>query len=221
MRQIKPVILIGFLSLLISACTNSVGLDPSLLPTTRLNVQPIEGEGAVAMTRADEAEILSVQPASFTGGATTLNVPVNLIVKAAAEQAFSQAFEEGVVSTTDTDIPEGTQYVVYPIISTFNYKYDQVSNLGFAITPRVSLAFEVRVEDRAGDVVYSEIFQRTDFAHGTYLASAAPHNRINAALHLAAGEMMAEAATDFVNSLDRAGRRQSLPQSEVDTPVSQ
>lgn len=178
-----------------SACTNTVGFRADYLAPTNASVRA-PGSGAVAMSPGVEQAISDVKPSSFTGGATTLRLPVGKIAKEAALAVFGATLEGGVISVSDVAGPSGKSYLIEPTVTAFSYKYDQLSNLGFAVTPRVDVSVQMRIRDNSGGFILDRVYQKSH-AQGTYLASVQPHERVNRTLHQAVQMIMTEAARDF------------------------
>lgn len=184
----------------VTACNHSVGLNTQYLQSERAIEGTLDGSGAVAMSAFDRNRVVSSNPTSYTGSATTLTAPVGLIVGEAAIAAFDSAGLSSVVSISEDDSTATYDYIIEPRIASFSYKYDQLSNLGMAVTPKVDLVLHIRIRDSAGEILLDSSYSRIDYHRGAYIASFEPHEKVNMALHEAAYDIMIEAANDLVAS---------------------
>lgn len=197
MRHLRKLAIVGAAAFFLTACTSTHSYNPTYF-TDPMVTGTKDGSGSVLLSSSDANTPSKANPASFTGGATSVSVPLNLIVAEAAVKAFDRALQ-GSVARVEQPTP-GSGYLITPALASFSYKYDQLSNLGFAVTPKVTMQVRVRVTDPSGAVVLEKTYARQDVSGGTYVASLKPAERINRAFHEAALSIMAEAANDFVSS---------------------
>lgn len=206
---------IALFSLLSAACTHDLNYDQSYFTAASPEGASVSGAAAIVTSRADEARVLAAKPASYTGGATTLNVPASRIMKEAAVRNFDAVMSEGARSAVTTEALDYADYRIEPELSTFSYKLDQLSNAGFAITPRVTMSVQIVARDRDDAVLMDELYSREDYGLGTYVASFEPHERINRAIHVVAQELMIEAAEDFAAIIESRERNRDGAEDAV------
>lgn len=187
----------------VTACSHNVGLNPQYLQSDRELDASISGSGAVLMQSDVRDSIVSSGPTSYTGSATSLSAPVGLIVSEAAVAAFEDAGLSSIVSISENDASGNFDFIIEPQITSYSYKYDQLSNLGMAVTPKVSLSIRIRVSDADGNTLMNETYTRQDYHRGAYIASFEPHEKVNMTLHEAAFDIMIEAANDLAVLIDR------------------
>jgi hypothetical protein len=131
-----------------TACSYKAGYNVTYMPKSPETVLN-EGMVLIYMTQEEEGQIFTGSPTSITGGATTLSLPLGNITKQIAEHIFSQHFSQVRTSNTMTNT---AMYVVTirPTVQEFEYAYNSLQNLGFAITPEVEVSLHVEVFDANG-----------------------------------------------------------------------
>jgi uncharacterized lipoprotein YajG len=72
-----------------------------------------------------------------------------------------------------------------------------LSNLGFAITPKVTVSLTVEALTPDGRSLFRKHYVRTDYTTGAYLASVNPAEKVNRSLDLALGEIFRDVADDL------------------------
>lgn len=138
-----------------TGCSYKAGYNVTYLPELP-TIARHDGKVLIYMTQEDVQWVYSGNPTSFTGSASTLTLPLGNITKLVAERAFSEHFSQVQASTT---LDDAARYLVavQPRVQKFEYAYNSLQNLGFAITPEVWLDLHVRAFDNQG----TEIFEKT------------------------------------------------------------
>lgn len=186
--------LCGLAVLLVSGCSYNVGFNSSYLPPGGIAGKH-DGKVLVVMSQQEQDWVYSGHPTSFTASATTLSVPLGNITKQVAIEVFSRHFAE---VDTATALPGNGQYtlVVNPRIKHFEYAYNQLKNLGFAITPEIKLDLDVTLLDDNGRKLMEKTYSSGLKEGESYVMSGSPHEQINQALHQALYAHMTQAAQD-------------------------
>ena len=83
-----------------------------------------------------------------------------------------------------------------PKVSAFSYEYNQLKNVGFAITPTVVLTLEVAVLDNAGKTINQRRYDSGTVEMPAYFMSGSPGEEIGKAAHKAVFDLMVVAARD-------------------------
>ena len=190
------IIAIMALTLLITGCAYNVGFTSSYLPPTSL-VGKLDGKALIFMTTDQEQWVYSGHPTSFTGGGTTLSIPLGNITKQVALIVFSRYFEE-VDSGSKMDAASQYQIVVNPNVQHFEYAYSQLKHLGFAITPAVALDLQVTWFDATGKQLLQKTYSSGKQEGETYMVSGSPGEKVNQVLHKALADLMTQAAEETV-----------------------
>ncbi len=172
----------AFLAALLFGCAQQGGHNPSYFGYQE-RIYPVKAPGTVAvvMTASQQSEIYSGKPSSLTGGATTLTLPIGQITREAARIAAGAAFEGG-SKVIEAKQNRGYTAQITPRITNFRYEYNQLKNLGFAITPTVDLTLAV------------EIFTETGEKRDQLEYTPGPHEGPAYAIAISAGEEISKAA---------------------------
>ncbi|WP_128106574.1 hypothetical protein [Azoarcus sp. DN11] len=159
----------------------------------------ISGVGAVEMPRATQEEVFSGKPTSFTGGGTTLTLPLGNITRDAANLAFKDVFSGGVRVVESASGAKDFIAVIRPKVSRFTYEYNQLKNVGFAVTPTAVISLSVTLADAEGKPRWERTFESGNFEGESYMISGSPGEEISKATHKAMMKVMQEAA-DTIHS---------------------
>ena len=194
MKTTLRYILFSAFVLMSTGCAYKVGYNSSYLPPAGI-VGKVDGKALVVMTAQEAEWIYSGHPTSFTGGGTTLTVPLGNITKQVALEVFSRHFEQ---VESAVDLSEAAEYliVVNPRISKFEYAYNQLQNLGFAITPEVIVDLDVKLFDAAGEQLMQKTYVSGEREGDSYMMSGSPNEKINKILHETLFDLMSQAAAD-------------------------
>jgi hypothetical protein len=95
------------------------------------------------------------------------------------------------------------RYNIKTDLRNFSYKFDQLSNLGFAITPKVSLELHAVVTDANGKVLLEKNYTKVDFKGETYAAAIEPMQKMNMTIHKAVAECYKELAKDTADAINK------------------
>jgi uncharacterized lipoprotein YajG len=177
---------------LATACTTTSQVHPEYV-SAGLAAPIVSGKAVVVMDSAARGQIINAHPTSLTGAATSLNEPVGAVEAAAAEKIFGAGFSGG---AKVQDHPDPDAYDVSLQTDSFSYAYDQLSSLGFAITPKVSVTVTANVAAPGGKAILHKTYSRNDETTGAYVASFQPAEKINQAFHMAIADICREILDD-------------------------
>lgn len=187
----KTTLACAGLLLSLTACTTTLEVHRDYVAAGV--AQPVaKGHATLVMAETDRKQVFNGHPTSLTGAATSVTLPLGEVVAAVGEKVCTAYFTDG---ATAAAAAKPGDYVVSATPKSFSYKYDQLSNLGFAITPKVSVAVNIGVKAPDGTVIVPEkTFERTDYsATGPYFASLQAPEKINQSLHTAVADIFREA----------------------------
>lgn len=185
----------------LSGCSFNAGYNPAYLtPSVALN---LEGKSLVVMTADDAAWNLATKPTSFTGGGTTLTVPLGEITRQIALKVFGAAFKQGADFKTTVEGAQGYRLIVKPKVANFTYAYNQLKNLGLAITPQVQLELHITLVSPSGAVVLDKSYSSGLTEGGAYVISGQPSEKVNQVLHQALFKLMTDAALEAKQLLEK------------------
>ncbi|MDJ0741682.1 MAG: hypothetical protein QNJ91_18395 [Gammaproteobacteria bacterium] len=185
---------------LLSGCSFNAGYNSTYLPPAGITTK-IDENILIVMSEQEQDWVYSGNPASFTGGGTTLTMPLGNITKQIALEVFSRRFAS---ADAAVELPANGAYriVVNPRVSRFEYAYNQLKNIGFAITPEVQLDLDVKLFDAGGAQVLAKTYESGIRSGDSYMVSGSPAEKINQAMHRALFALMEQAADDTVAALD-------------------
>jgi|TARA_B110000503_G_C7154195_1_gene416564 hypothetical protein len=191
------------LILILQACSYNASFRQDFVPITpSISLsQKLDGKGLIVMSSLEENYIYSDNPASFTGGGTKLTLPLGLIVKQISMTVFDSIFSKGVYFSNSSADTSGYLIVIKPDIRIDNYKYDQLENLGFAVTPKVSISANIEVQDNNNSVIFTKDYSYIDLKAPAYLFAASPDEKVNELIHQAIHKIMLESLSDIRNNL--------------------
>lgn len=113
------------LLVLMSGCAQMSTYNPAYItPPATPDAAKAAGKALVYTLKADDDTVWSGKPTSFTGGATTLSIPIGGIAREIAVTVFGDSFRGGAVKTNDLASAAGYRVVVQPRVSAFSYEYN-------------------------------------------------------------------------------------------------
>lgn len=197
-RSVAPALLIA----LLNGCAHTGAYDPSYLAAARRPSEGvIEGKALIVTSKEEDSYVFNDHPTSFTGAATTLSLPIGQIAKEAAKAAFADRFKGGAETTTAFESAQGYRLVVAPKVTKFSYAYNQLKNLGFAITPTVEANTHVRVLGSDGSIRSEHDYASGPVEAPSYMLSSKPGEAITKLAHRVLYDLMSKAADDAVAGL--------------------
>lgn len=198
----KLIVSAVLLTALLAGCSHTATYNSAYLsaPPPAANDR-MDGKVLIYTERADDNYVFSGNPTSFTGGGTTLTEPLGQITREVAVYVFGRHFKDGADASNKLENLSGYRVIVRPRLLTFSYEYNQLQNLGFAITPGVTLEIETQLLDQTGKTAYSKK-HASGLAQGhTYMISGEPGERINQLVHETMYKLMDESVQDIKAAL--------------------
>lgn len=154
-------------------------------------------KGVIVMDRALQDQLVTkLHPNSFTGAATSLSFPIGVAIRDAALKTLAISFADG-AEVAEAGKPEA--YAIALRLDGFAYKYDSMSTLGFAITPRVTVKLTVDVTGPDGKALFRKAYSREDFTAGAYVATFKPKEKVIGSLEKALVAIFSDVQTDLAN----------------------
>ena len=192
------------LGLFFSGCSFNAGYNPSYISSQPMALG-IAGKSLVVLDVGDAAWTYSGSPTSFTGGGTTLTIPMGEITKQIALKVFGAAFKEGAEFRHTAGDVKGYRLVVQPKVSQFNYAYNQLKNLGFAITPQVQIQLRVVMTGPGGKQILEKTYESGLTEGESYMVSGQPAEKVNQIMHITLFKLMTDAAIEAKTVLEKSG----------------
>jgi hypothetical protein len=157
----------------------------------------IEGKAALYTDPSDENYVFSGKPGSFTGGGSTLVMPLGRINKEVARMVFGRLFRGGCAEVPTREGAAGYAAVIQPRVVSFDYRYNRMRNLDFATTPQVNLNIQVTLYDAQGTLFFTKTYGTGTYNGESVLDTLKPAELINRTTHEAAAHLYAQAAADI------------------------
>ena len=198
----RNIALVAFSVVLLSGCTYKAGYNPSYISTAPTKLG-IPGKALVVLEVGEEQRQFSESPKSFTGGGTTLELPIGEITKQIALKVFTAAFADGADFRNEADLTGGYKLIVKPRVSRLDYYYNQLKNLGFAITPQLEMELSVMMLGPDGSVIFEKTYNSGREDGDTYMISGSPAEKVNKLIHITLFKLMSSAATDVQAELQK------------------
>lgn len=188
--------------LALGGCAMTSNFNQGYLAAARRPVTiQAEGRALIVTTQQDDAYVYTGRPTSFTGGATTLTMPLGSIVKETATAAFADTFKGGAEAVGTVRDPDRYAVIVAPRLTSFSYEYNQLKNAGFAVTPTVSVVVEVRWLDPKGETRWQRSYSSGPVEAPAYMLNTAPQEEISKVTHKALYDLFTAAAADIARGV--------------------
>lgn len=170
--------------------------------------EKIPGTAAIEVTEEARGESLTSSPTSYTGSATKLTLPVGEIVTQATLLSFKDIFKGGAEIVQPGKYSSSHAIIVRPKFRSMTYEYNQLKNVGFAITPTASVSVEISVDSHSGKNVLTKIFDSGPVEGPAYFATSSPGDEISKAFHQAVIGVTRRASDSVYRSLQSGQTRQ-------------
>jgi hypothetical protein len=158
----------------------------------------LAGKGVIVMDKALQDQLIKKQhPDSFTGGATSLTFPIGVSIRDTALKTLGPSFADG---AEVAEVAKPQAYGVVLRLDGFTYKYDSMSSLGFAITPRVTVTLTAEGLGPDGKSLFRKAYTRQDFTAGAYVASFKPKEKVLGSFQKALDEIFVEIQADLTKA---------------------
>lgn len=175
---------------LLAACSHTGAYNQAYLAAARKPDASVPGKVLVVTSPADDAYVYTGKPTSFTGGATSITLPLGVIVREAALAAANDTFAGGATAAASAENAKGYSYVITPKLLGFSYEYNQLKNVGFAITPTAVVSLRITALDAAGKPVWSRELASGAVEGPAYMINTSPQEEISKVAHRAVYETL-------------------------------
>lgn len=196
-RNLARSLLVVAPLLFAGGCAYSVAYMPDYVkPEAVAPAERVEGKALVYMERTDVEYVYKGSPGTFTGGGTTLTVPIGIITREVTKGIWAAHFTGGADFATSLDNAASYRAVVRPRVTSFAYAYHQLENLGFAITPGVTLSLEENLIAPTGVSLWSRTYSPAEVKAGSYMMSFKPEEKVNRLAHEIIADQTRQAVRD-------------------------
>lgn len=185
----------------------------------RRHATKLPGTLAIVMSSAQQSELYQGRPTSFTGGGSTLTLPIGEITREAARLAAASTFEGG-ARVLEIHPVSGYIAQITPRVTGMTYEYNQLKNAGFAVTPTVDLSLTVDIHDSTGVKRQEKVYRTGPYERPPYVINTQPGEEISRATHKAVMLGMQQAMDDLHRQLSRPqGLGEPAPPPAVTAPA--
>ena len=194
------------LALLLGGCAQTATYNAAyLVPPATPPADKLAGKALIYTVKSDDDNAWSGKPTSFTGGGTTLSIPLGLIAREVAALVFGDLFRDGASKANSLADARAYRAVVQPRVASFSYEYNQLKNAGFAITPTAVLSLDITLLAPDGKTISQKRYDSGAVEMSAYIVSGSPGEEIGKATHKAMLDLMTRAAADLRETLRLRG----------------
>jgi hypothetical protein len=187
-------------AVLVSGCSHTGTYNSAYLAAARRPATSSgEGKVLIVMPPSDRSYVFEGHPTSFTGGGTTMSLPIGQITLETARSVFGDRFKEGIDSGEEAKA--GYAAIVRPKVEQFSYQYNQLRNLGFAITPMAHCKLSLSVLGADGAVKSQKSYDSGDVEGSSYMVSTEYFEKVSEVAHRAIYGEMTKAADEVVAAM--------------------
>jgi len=198
MKKLNLLILTTIL--IITGCTNTVHYKPELLSEKLSTLSArFDGKALIFTEEKEDLKEYSQNPSSLTGSVTTLKTNVGIHLREISKEVFSRLFEDGADHSNSLKSTDKYTIIIKPEVLNYDYRYNQLKNLGFAITPETKIDLYVTFKDKEGNDLLSKKYSSDYLTGGTYLASVQPHERVNKSIHESIFNLLVQVSNDILS----------------------
>lgn len=210
------LMMISLISQLAGCVSYRVGYTPAYVPQTQAGGAQIEGKALLYIDPSDENYVFTGRPSSLTGGGSTLVIPLGKINKEIALAALGGLFSRCEAADT-RDGAAGYVAVIQSRVVSYDYQYNSLRNLTFAVTPQVDLTIQINLFDPQCNPYFTKTYATGTYSGHTVLDTLKPAELVNKTTHEAIAGLYAQAAADIAAQV--RSRRASSP-AEVKPAVA-
>lgn len=199
--------------MLLSGCAYTAQYKPSYINEEAWRLQPtIPGSVVVVTDPADDMKVYSQHPSSWTGAATTFRAKLGESLREVTLAVLSRRFKGGAQHSPEVPSGSDDRVIVKPRMSTFEYRYNQLKNLGLMITPEAKVSIGVSLYAPSGETLMEKTYESDYVTGGSYVISSRPPEKVNKAVHEALYQLVWQMTKDIEeqlttgNSIDKEGR---------------
>ena len=158
----------------------------------------IPGKALVYTPVEDDSYIYSGSPTSFTGGGTSLEIPLGNIAGEISVEVLKHICTGGVFESDELVDLQGYQLILRPRVTHFEYAYNQLKNAGFAVTPQARISLQTETYDQDGRIILTRSYDSGLVDGDTYMFSGEPAEVLNRLVHATLADMIEESAIDSI-----------------------
>lgn len=181
----------------LGACAPMATYNPAyIVPPQTPAADKVPGKALIYTLAVDDDTPFVGPPTTFTGGGTKLTIPLGVITREIAHTVFADLFTQGATKAKSIEGVRGYRVIVQPKVASFSYAYNQLQNLGFAITPSVVITLDVTLLDATGKAVQQRRYDSGKVEGKAYMVSGEPGEEIGRVAHQVLLDLMQRAARD-------------------------
>ena len=192
---------------LVLGCTSTATYNQSYEgPLVEAVPKLLDGKALIYSPNTEGSYVFRGGPTSFTGGGTTLEISLGEITQIISTRVFSRIFSGGVERSNSISNVSNYRAAINLRAARFSYAFNQLKNIGFAVTPQVDVSIDLILMNSQGVEVYRHTYDSGVVDGDSYVMSGSPSERINRVAHEAITELINRAAMDTYYLLENAGK---------------
>jgi hypothetical protein len=190
---------------LLWGCSTVTSYNPAHISDVSIaEHERLQGKALIFTEKSDDAYVYVGSPTSLTGSATTLSMEIGKMTREIADEVFDDFLSEGAETKNTVDAEAPYELIIVPKVTSFNYEYNQLKNLGFAITPQINMSLNVCLIKPDGTVYFEKDYMSETVSGDSYLlALENPGEKINRVAHVVLYDLMVDAAEDILDVAKR------------------
>lgn len=170
----------------------------------------LDGKALVVTESIENHKVYSEHPSSLTGSATTYEAKLGEYLRDITLAVLKRKFKGGAEESSSVPNESDYRIVIKPKILNFDYRYNQLKNLGIWITPESKIDLYVYLYDGNGTQIMEKEYKGDYISGGGYVVHFRPGEKINRAVHLAILDTVEQMVQDIESILkekiSRSGR---------------
>jgi len=185
-------------ALLVAGCSHTATYREEFISQELGEMQArIQGKALVVTDPKQDQKMYSERPSSLTGQASSYKAELGNFIRHMMIAALRRTFQDG--AEHDKSVPTQSDYqlVIKPELLHFDYRYNQLKNLGVWITPESEIDIYVYMYDGNGAQLLEKKYKSDYISGGGYLMSFSPGEKINEAVHKAMFTVVSEMIEDI------------------------
>ncbi len=197
------IVVLGCTVALLTGCQYRVAYTPSYVPSAAgVGSVSIPGKALLYTEPSDDAYIHQDRPSSLYGGGSKIAIPLGEITRETAARVFCGRFTGGCDRVNSLANAKGYAAIIQPRVISYDYRYNSLRNLTFAMTPQIMMALEVNLYDEAGKRYYTKTCDTGGWFSGkTVLDTMKPAELINRITHDRIAHLLMTAVPDIQSAI--------------------
>jgi uncharacterized lipoprotein YajG len=164
----------------------------------------LDGKALVVTDPKADERVYAVHPSSLTGRTSVYRAKLGAFLRRITVSALQEKFREGADHSVIRPNESPYRMTIEPTIVDYDYRYNQLRNLGLWITPEAKITIRVSIYNESGHLVMQQQYESTYRSGGGYAVDFRPGEKINKATHQAIVEVVKRMIEDIEVAVSQA-----------------